>query len=225
MGWSLMLSAKELASLLMSQGIPSGEGERYRIRCCFHSFFFFYISQIRTAVFCTHWLVLQCREIRVYPSHLKGPVFISGCSVATGSHNLFAKAPEALTLCRRLGHQAVIPHQCVCSCTLSPFTAFPTDFSVFPEKTLSVLHPIPHPASPLPQRRSVLLCWLAESGFPSALCSVLLLLSSISFPPLLHPAAKWWLKTKCLTLCPSLSNSVTPLMSTQKTKGIHKDHL
>lgn len=30
MGWSLMLSGKELARLLMSQGIPSGEGGKYR---------------------------------------------------------------------------------------------------------------------------------------------------------------------------------------------------
>lgn len=130
------------------------------------------MAQIRTAVFYTVWLVLQYREIQVHPSHLKGPVFISGCSVATGSHNLFARAPEALTLCRRLGHQAVIPHWHVCSCSLSPFTASATYFSVFPEKTLPVLHPIPHPASPLP-RGGHFFCadWLSlDSLQPFAQC-------------------------------------------------------
>lgn len=39
MGWSLMLSAKELASLLMSQGIPSGEGKNTKLDSVFIQFF------------------------------------------------------------------------------------------------------------------------------------------------------------------------------------------
>ena len=95
MGWSLILSAKELASMLMSQGIPSGEGEKYRIRLCFHSVF--YVAQIRSTMLYILWLVPQGWEIQVkYSSklsHLKCHVFISGCPVAMRSHSLFARAP------------------------------------------------------------------------------------------------------------------------------------
>lgn len=216
MGWSLMLSAKELARLLMSQGIPSGEREKYRIRCCFHSvfFFFFYIAQIRSPVFYILWLVLQGKEIQanysLQPSHLTCHIFISGCPVARGSHSLFVRAPEGTWPCTGgLKHQAVILLWHVCSCSLSPCTASLAYFSLFPEK--KSICPPSHilsclPTAPHCPKGGGFFCvdWLCLVSLQSLLCALVALGSCISFPLALPPAAKWCLQAKHSTLHPSL---------------------
>lgn len=169
----------------MSQGIPSGEREKYRIRCCFHSvFFFFYIAQIRSPVFYILWLVLQGKEIQanysLQPSHLTCHIFISGCPVARGSHSLFVRAPEGTWPCTGgLKHQAVILLWHVCSCSLSPCTASLAYFSLFPEK--KSICPPSHilsclPTAPHCPKGGGFFCvdWLCLVSLQSLLCALLL---------------------------------------------------
>lgn len=174
------------------------------------------------------WLVSQGREIQVNysskPSHLKRPVFISGYPVAIGSHNLFARAPAGAhpqTEGSRHRSGLSFTGRDVCSWSLSPFTASPIAFSVFPERNSSVLHPTRHPAPPPPAPHHPKgggffgvnwLCLVSSSPF-----SPFLLLHQL--PAVSASCSQTLFGGQTLKLCPSLPSSTTPLTSTQKTPG------
>lgn len=180
------------------------------------------------------WLVSQGREIQVNysskPSHLKRPVFISGYPVAIGSHNLFARAPAGAhpqTEGSRHRSGLSFTGRDVCSWSLSPFTASPIAFSVFPERNSSVLHPTRHPAPPpllhtIPKEvaSSVLTgcAWFPPVLSLHSCCSISFLLS-------LHPAAKHCLEAKHSNYVRLSLVQQHLLCQHKKPQGIHKEHL
>lgn len=86
------------------------------------------------------------------PSYLKCHAFISGCPVAMGSYNLFARAPvDAHPRAGSLWHQEEWPFtgRDGCSWSLQSCHCLPTAFSIFPERDLAVLCPTLYPAFPL----------------------------------------------------------------------------
>lgn len=229
MGWSLMLSAKELASLLMSQGIPSGEREKYRIRFCFHSVF--YIAQIRTTVLYILWLVSQGRESQVnYSSkspHLKCHVFLSGCPVATGSHNLFARAPAgAHPWAGGWCHQAELSFtgREVRRQSLSPFTAC---FFYLPWKKF--ICPPPHtpsclPTAPRHPKGGGFFCvnWLCLVFLQPFLC-IPVAPSASRCLRILQPNTVCRPNTQTAPVSPQFND--TSHVNTKNPQGIHKEHL
>lgn len=147
-----MLSAKELASLLMSQGIPSGEGEKHRIRFCFHSGF--YDAQRRSTMLFAYFSFTEQKDLSkllIKAITTKMPCSHKWVSWDHGVSQPICKGTQRCSPPGRrlVASSKVVLHWKGCSQLESQyFHCLPICF-YFLERNLFVVHPIPHLVSPL----------------------------------------------------------------------------